>query len=210
MKKFNALFCMLAFLLLVLTGAAFAVVAGHVNPDADIDTSQEFTYNITSADVKTEPASLDVTVESNSVPVTVTDPDNLMLPEETTNKVIIWTDIKVTLGSYTPGTPIIFHLANYKGTQNSNLYAMLKAKTTTTIGSMNYTEGMYYLHNATVSGDVLSFTVDNPEVFFSSNDVVIATAKTVSSGGGGGGGCNAGFAGLLLLAALPLIYLKKK
>jgi|GEM_PF-1397401 len=209
MKKFNALFCMLAFLLLVLTGAAFAVVAGHVNPDADIDTSQEFTYNITSADVTTEPASLDVTVESNSVPVTVTDPDNLMLPDETTNKVIIWTDIKVTLGDYTPGTPITFHLENYPGTENSNLYAALRATHNITTASMDYQVGMYYGHEATVSNGVLSFTVDNPEAFFSSSDIVIATAKTVSSGGGGGG-CNAGFAGLLLLAALPLLYLKKK
>lgn len=230
MKKLKVLICLFA--VLAFAGCAFAVVAGHVNPDAAIDTSQAFTYDITSADVTIEPASLDVTVESASIPESVTNPDNLLLPEATTNQVIIWTGLKVTLPEgYTEGTPITFHLANYPGTETSNLYAALRAVRTVSTASMDYQEGMYYGHEASVSNGVLTFKVDNPEAFFYnnnisgtqldamtlkdnppaplSNDVVIATAKTVSSGGGGGG-CNAGFAGLLLLAAMPLLYMKKK
>ena len=209
MKKFQVLICTLALFLFALTGTAFAVVAGHVNPDAKIDISQVITYDITSADVRTEPESLDVTVEPlSSTPDTLVAP-NLMLPEPTTNEVAVVTNIRVDLSGYATGVPITFNFANYPGTETSNLYAALRAVRDISTVSMDYQEGKYYGHEATVSNGELTFTIYNPEAFFSSNDIVIATAKTVSSGGGGGG-CNAGFAGLLLLAALPLFYLKKK
>ena len=40
--------------------------------------------------------------------------------------------------------------------------------------------------------------------------VAFAQEAARSGGGGSSGGCNAGFAGLLLFAAIPLLYFRKK
>jgi Synergist-CTERM protein sorting domain-containing protein len=58
------------------------------------------------------------------------------------------------------------------------------------------------------SGDLVKLSIYSPDLFFSSNDVVIAkVAAPVSSGSSSG--CNVGFAPMALLLGLPLFFLKK-
>ena len=117
------------------------------------------------------------------------------------------TNVIVSVSDYIDGSPVTISFANYTDTRTTGLYAFIKAKTT----SDDYpTAGAFYAFTCTVSPDkVLSFTVDKPEVFFTENEVVIAKVETVPTGDGGSGGCNTGYAGLLLLAAVPFFFRKK-
>lgn len=203
MKKFLVFISVLA--LISLAACAFATSGGHVNPDANVNTTPTVDY---------EPAPEDVTGSGAvGLIVELIEPDfdtpsdftasKILLPTATADKVAVMTNIKVNVKNHN-NEPVTISFANYTDSRTTDLYAFIKAKQTIS----GYTADKFYDFACTVSNKVLSFTVDKPEAFFSDNVVVLATAKTESSGGGGGG-CNAGYAGLLLLAAVPLFFRKK-
>ncbi|MEA4873043.1 MAG: Synerg-CTERM sorting domain-containing protein [Synergistaceae bacterium] len=175
---------------------------GHINPVADVNTDPVVDYEPTSADVTATGATVTL-VDYNLDTPDGFDAADIYLPTETANKVAVMTNVRINVTGYTPGSPVTISFANYNDTRTTDLYAFIKANLT----ASGYTAGKFYDFECTVSNHVLSFTVDNPEVFFSENTVVLATAKTVSSSGGGG--CNTGYAGLLLLAAVPFFFRKK-
>ena len=201
MKKFLVFISVLA--LISLAACAFATSGGHVNPDANVNTDPVVDYEPTADDVTATGATVTL-VEYNADTPDGFDAADIYLPTETANKVAVMTNVKISVTGYTAGSPVTISFANYTDSRTTDLYAFIKAKQTIS----GYTADKFYDFACTVSNNVLSFTVDKPEAFFSENVVVLATAKTVSSGGGGGG-CNAGYAGLLLLAAVPLFFRKK-
>lgn len=64
------------------------------------------------------------------------------------------------------------------------------------------------LYRYDVAGKVIKNV--NYDTHFSSAKVVLGKEVATPTGGGSSSGCNAGFAGLLLLAAAPLLYFRKK
>ena len=201
MKKFLVFISVLA--LISLAACAFATSGGHVNPDANVNTTPAVDYEPAPEDVTATGATVTL-VEYNADTPDGFDAADIYLPTETANKVAVMTNVKISVTGYTAGSPVTISFANYTDSRTTDLYAFIKAKQTIS----GYTADKFYDFACTVSNNVLSFTVDKPEAFFSDNVVVLATAKTESSGGGGGG-CNAGYAGLLLLAAVPLFFRKK-
>ena len=201
MKKLIVFISVLA--LISLAACAFATSGGHVNPDANVNTDPVVDYEPTADDVTATGATVTL-VEYNADTPDGFDAADIYLPTETANKVAVMTNVKISVTGYTAGSPVTISFANYTDSRTTDLYAFIKAKQTIS----GYTADKFYDFACTVSNNVLSFTVDKPEAFFSDNVVVLATAKTESSGGGGGG-CNAGYAGLLLLAAVPLFFRKK-
>ncbi len=204
MKKFLVFITVLA--LIAFASCAFADTSGgHVNPEANIVTDPVVDYEPASEDVTATGATVSL-VEFNADTPDGFDAADVYLPTETANKVSVMTNVKVSVSGYTAGSPVTISFANYTDTRTTDLYAFIKAKTT----SGDYKADKFYGFACTVSSDkVLSFTVDKPEVFFTDNEVVIAKVETVPTGGGGGGGCNTGYAGLLLLAAVPFFFRKK-
>ena len=201
MKKFLVFISVLA--LISFSACAFATSGGHINPDANVNTDPVVDYEPTADDVTATGATVTL-VEYNADTPDGFDAADIYLPTETANKVAVMTNVKISVTGYTAGSPVTISFANYTDSRTTDLYAFIKAKQTIS----GYTADKFYDFACTVSNNVLSFTVDKPEAFFSDNVVVLATAKTESSGGGGGG-CNAGYAGLLLLAAVPLFFRKK-
>ena len=201
MKKLIVFISVLA--LISFSACAFATSGGHINPDANVNTDPVVDYKPTADDVTATGATVTL-VEYNADTPDGFDAADIYLPTETANKVAVMTNVKISVTGYTAGSPVTISFANYTDSRTTDLYAFIKAKQTIS----GYTADKFYDFACTVSNNVLSFTVDKPEAFFSENVVVLATAKTVSSGGGGGG-CNAGYAGLLLLAAVPLFFRKK-
>ena len=199
MKKFLVFITVLA--LIAFAGCAFATSGGHINPAADVNTDPVVDYEPTSADVTATGATVTL-VDYNLDTPDGFDAADIYLPTETANKVAVMTNVRINVTIDTPGSPVTISFANYNDTRTTDLYAFIKANLT----ASGYTADKFYDFECTVSNHVLSFTVDKPEVFFSENTVVLATAKTVSSSGGG---CNAGYAGLLLLAAVPFFFRKK-
>lgn len=203
MKKFLVFITVLA--LIAFSGCAFAASGGHVNPDANVVTDPVVDYEPAAEDVTATGATITL-VESNADTPEGFDAADIYLPTDTANKVSVMTNLKIDVSGYTTGSPVTISFANYTGTTTTGLYAFIKAKTT----SGDYTSGEFYGFACTVSSaKVLSFTVDKPEIFFSENEVVIAKVETIPSGSGSSGGCNAGYAGLLLLAAVPFFFRKK-
>ena len=203
MKKFLVFITVLA--LIAFSGCAFAASGGHVNPNANVVTDPVVDYEPAAEDVTATGATITL-VESNADTPEGFDAADIYLPTDTANKVSVMTNLKIDIRGYTTGSPVTISFANYTGTTTTGLYAFIKAKTT----SGDYTSGGFYGFACTVSSaKVLSFTVDKPEIFFSKNEVVIAKVETIPSGGGSSGGCNAGYAGLLLLAAVPFFFRKK-
>lgn len=203
MKKFLVFITVLA--LIAFSGCAFAASGGHVKPDANVVTDPVVDYEPAAEDVTATGATITL-VESNADTPEGFDAADIYLPTDTANKVSVMTNLKIDISGYTTGSPVTISFANYTGTTTTGLYAFIKAKTT----SGDYTSGGFYGFACTVSSaKVLSFTVDKPEIFFSENEVVIAKVETIPSGGGSSGGCNAGYAGLLLLAAVPFFFRKK-
>lgn len=201
MKKLIVFISVLA--LISFAACAFATSGGHINPDANVNTDPVVDYEPTADDVTATGATVTL-VEYNADTPDGFDAADIYLPTETANKVAVMTNVKISVTGYTAGSPVTISFANYTDSRTTDLYAFIKAKQTIS----GYTADKFYDFACTVSNNVLSFTVDKPEAFFSDNVVVLATAKTESSGGGGGG-CNAGYAGLLLLAAVPLFFRKK-
>ena len=203
MKKFLVFISVLA--LISLAACAFATSGGHVDPDANVNTTPAVDY---------EPAPEDVTGSGAvGLIVELIEPDfdtpsdftasKILLPTATADKVAVMTNIKVNVKNHN-NEPVTISFANYTDSRTTDLYAFIEAHTNVD----PHKAGEFSAFACTVSGNVLSFTVDKPQAFFSENVVVLATAKTVSSGGSSGG-CNTGYAGLLLLAVVPLFFRKK-
>lgn len=225
MKKFALLLCIAV--LLSFAGFAFAQDepgghGGHVNPHARVYLEAAIDYNPSSSDVLISPDYVPLVgvVPVGDAPADFT-ADIINLPNDTINRVYVQTTLKIIIGEdndennisedeIIPPARVDVTLKNYPTTgAKSNLYAFIKAKSTT----QKYKTNEYHAFAATLtSPDLalsdLTFSIDTPADFFTSNDVIIAEART--SSGGGSSGCNAGFAGLLLLAAVPLIYFRKK
>jgi Synergist-CTERM protein sorting domain-containing protein len=204
MKKFLVFICLLA--LVSFAGLAFAADGGHVNPDAKIDTTPAADYKPASGDVTGTGGKVELVTGNISTPTEFKVAD-IFLPTTTANKIAVMSNVKITVTDYTDGTPVTISFANYTDTNTTDLYAFLKANT----ASGDYSVGKFYGFKCTVTDKVLSFTVDKPEVFFSERTVTLATVKTVpTDSGSSSGGCNAGYAGLLLFAAVPFFFRKKK
>ena len=204
MKKFLVFICLLA--LVSFAGLAFAADGGHVNPDAKIDTTPAADYKPASGDVTGTGGKVELVTGNISTPTEVKVAD-IFLPTTTANKIAVMSNVKITVTDYTDGTPVTISFANYTDTNTTDLYAFLKANT----ASGDYSVGKFDGFKCTVTDKVLSFTVDKPEVFFSERTVTLATVKTVpTDSGSSSGGCNAGYAGLLLFAAVPFFFRKKK
>ena len=205
MKKFLVFICLLA--LVSFAGLAFAADGGHVNPDAKIDTTPAADYKPASGDITATGGTVELVTGNTSTPTEFKVAD-IFLPSTTANKIAVMSNVKVNVTVDPGATEVTIKFANYTDTNTKDLYAFIKAHTTSGI----YVKDKFYGFLCEVSSDkVLSFTVKSPEVFFSENTVVLATAKTESTGGGSSsGGCNAGYAGLLLFAAVPFLFRKKK
>jgi len=209
---------------------------GHVNPNAYVNRTPAVTYEPTPQDiVVTLPDGTPIVVqdvESFSPAPDDFAAENILLPSATINRISVQTALTVTITE--PGladvAPVVGNgaepvsaditLKNYPTDgAKTNLYAFIRPQNEMpeTVGQAEDESGditldpeKYYYFPATLDGTELSFTLDNPDAFFQSgvsNDVIIAEAKTVPSSSGSSG-CNAGFAGLLLLAAVPLICLR--
>ena len=204
MKRLFVFICLVA--LISFAVVAFAADGGHVNPDAKIDTTPVADYTPVSTDVTGTGGT--VTLVPGDIPTpTEFKVADIFLPTSTANKIAVMSNVKVNVTVDPGATEVTIKFANYTDTNTKDLYAFIKAHTTSGI----YVKDKFYSFLCTVSTDkVLSFTVTNPEVFFSENTVVLATAKTEPTSGGSSGGCNAGYAGLLLFAAVPFFFRKKK
>ena len=206
MKKFLVFICLLA--LVSFAGAAFGDEAGHgghVNTDASINTTPTYSYSPASGDITTSSGTVSINELDQGTPSTFV-VANIYLPTDTANKVSVRNNIVIEIKGYTVGDALTVSFANYTDANTENLYAFLIAKENT---SSIYTEGKFYAFKCTVTDNVLSFTVDEPEVFFTESTVTLATVETFSTSGSSGG-CNAGYAGLLLFAAVPFFFRKKK
>lgn len=203
MRKLIVLISILA--LIAFAGCAFAASGGHVNPDAQVNKKPAVKYVPT--EVKVDQPGAKVSVEETDEGT----PDdfsvaNIYLPTDTSNRVSVMNNVKIKVEDYDPNFPMTITLGGYKDTRTDDLYAFMQAKK----DEGDYKTGKFYAFECTVNGEDLSFTVDLPGAFFSDTTVTLATVDTVPSGGGGGGGCSTGYAGLLLLAAVPLFFRKKK
>ena len=212
MKKFLVFICLLA--LISFAGAAFAASGGHVNKDADIKTDKIIEYT---------PKSDEVTLPSGTVgtvtlkEINATTPSgaegfvatNIYLPTKTANKVSVMNNIVIEITGYDKTKELTVKFEKYPDTSSTVLYAFIKAKEKSETTD-KYEKGKFYGFLCTFEGTTLSFTVDEPFSFFSETPVVLATAETVPTSGGSSGGCNAGYAGLLLFAAVPFFFRKKK
>jgi len=205
--------------LLSFASCAVAQEAGHVNPKATVDPTPAVEYVPTPEDIVISadiPVSVDDVTPLPSAPGDFT-ADKIHLPDASINRISVQTAVRITLHTYEqvfsgekalvgqvePESAYIT-LKNYPTDgAKTHLYAFIKAKDE----AVYSTSGDYYYFPATLDETELSFTLNHPSDFFSSNDVIIAEAKTVSSSSGSSG-CNAGFAGLLLLAAAPLACLR--
>ena len=205
MKKFLVFICLVA--LVAFAGVAFGEGGhgGHVNTDASVNTTPAASYKPASGDITATGGTVELVAGNESTPAEFKAAD-IYLPTTTANKVAVMSNVKINVTGYTAGTAVTISFANYTDTNTTDLYAFIKAHT----ASGDYSVGKFYGFKCTVTDKVLSFTVDKPEVFFTENTVVLATVKTVPTGGGSSGGCNAGYAGLLLFAAVPFLFRKKK
>ena len=211
MKKFLVFVCLVA--LFSFSGLAFIEAADYYNPDAVVETVPAADY-YPSIDYFNldDHATNDVTMfDTHILSISANAPtpydfnaDNIYLPKETADKVVVMTNIKMNF-TLEPSSAINrkIYFRNYTDTRTSNLYAFIKAKP----GSYYYEPDMYYAFKCEVTGEEFFINIDYPEEFFSENTIVIATVETTGSGSGG---CNAGYAGLLLLAAVPFLLRKKK
>lgn len=220
MKKFLVFVCLIA--LVSFAGLAFAGERGAINPSAVIKKADPVVvYHPIKSDIEieydeTSPWWGVASIKSVSADVVTPldfDANTIHQPTQTSNEIAVMTNVGVNAVFYKISTDprkITFLFKKYPDTRKDEVYAFIKAKT----DAANFDPGKYHGFLCTVKDEILSFTVDYPEQFFSDDvedTVVIATAKTVdTSGGGGGGGCNAGYAGLLLFAAVPFFFRKKK
>lgn len=207
MKKFLVFICLLA--LISFAGAAFGEGGhgGHVDAAAEVNTNPAADYNPTSEDITVEGGTVEF-IAGNTATPTQFKATSIYLPNLTANKVAVMSNIKINV-TVTPGAKELkISFARYNDKNTTDLYAFIEAHTT----SGAYVKGMFYAFLCTVDDKkVLSFTVKDPELFFSENTVVLATVKTVpTDSGSSSGGCNAGYAGLLLFAAVPFLFRKKK
>lgn len=225
MKKFLVFVCLAA--LVSFSGLAFAGERGAINPDATVVTVKAvkyeprvYTWDLNDTDendivafyANISALSADVVTPSDFVA------GMIHQPTETSNRIVVMTDVTMDLEpTFSFEDKITIWFKNYTDTRTEDLYAFIKAKPEGTFLLPNYAPDKYHGFLCTVTDKnnekVLSFDVPHREEFFSDgteNTVVIATAKTVDTSSSGGGGCNAGYAGLLLFAAVPFLFRKKK
>jgi Synergist-CTERM protein sorting domain-containing protein len=203
MKKLLVFITVLA--LISFAGCALAASGGHTNTDAEVDTKPAADYTPTSADVKAVGGTIELKESASADTPATFKATDILLPTTTANKVAVMKNITVEVTAYTAGKDVTISFENYTDKNTTDLYAFIKAKSTAT----TYEANKYHAFKCTVTDKVLSFTIDKPEDFFTENTVVLATVKTVSTDSGSSGGCNAGYAGLLLLAAVPFFFRKK-
>ena len=129
--------------------------------------------------------------------------DNIYLPKETANKVVVMTNVKMNFTlEPSPAINRKIYFRNYTDTRTSNLYAFIKAKP----GSYYYEPDMYYAFKCEVTGEEFFINIDYPEEFFSENTIVIATVETTGSGSGGATQDTQDFS----ISAVPFLLRKKK
>lgn len=121
------------------------------------------------------------------------------LPEDTTYNVTITNAVKLDI-SHT-GAAIVLDFSAVPGTWTG---VMIREK------APNEARCHYFAKDA--DGKI---TIDDPDLFFTENEVVFIeleeASSTTTTSGGGGGGCNAGaFSPLMGLLALPLMFMLKK
>ena len=188
MKKFLALFCAAA--VLAFAGMAFAEAGhgGHVVPV----TPDLKGYKVVTPSSVVVPGAIGVP--------TVSALEAKDVPESAS--------YDITLGTHPvllQGFVLSFdHAAGASGdiTISGDVNSEIKFAWITTNANPNN------LYRYDVAGKVIKNV--NYDTHFSSAKVVLGKEVATPTGGGSSSGCNAGFAGLLLLAAAPLLYFRKK
>lgn len=202
MKKFIALFCAAA--VLAFAGMAFAADGGHgghVTPVTP-DTNSFKTVTVSSGDVQIPGATVNEAKGTTKAELTALLSGT---PKFATGGKIPVIQTAVTLdvdfgGTYPASVDLGIKVGGYEGT-TTGLKVFVKNKSTDVFDSFAIT--------SFVSGD-LKFNMTSPDQYFTANTILLGTVKDAPSSGGSSSGCNAGFAGLLLLAAAPLLYFRKK
>lgn len=204
MKKFIALFCAAA----VLAFAGMAFAAGHVTPVTPDVNFKPVKVSKDEVEVKTA----GVTVEEIA-PISV-DKANFILGskptfylEKSTNTPVIQAAFTLALSFDHTKAPTSIDVSVPMGDYTGAITAVKAFILASPDKQYNP-----FPATITTSGDkkIAAFNVTSPEKYFSSADIFLATEKEAPVSGGSSGGCNAGFAGLLLLAAAPLLYFRKK
>lgn len=208
MKKLFVFICLVA--LISFAAVAFADSGGHVNPSADINLKPVADYTPKADDVTATGGKAVLGDPVKETPANFKAADIYLPGTGTVDKVAVMVSVKVNVEDYKDGVPVTINFANYTDVNTTELFAFIMAKKDSG-SSKKYTKNKFYSFECKVTDKVLSFTVDEPEAFFTENTVVLATAKTTpKDSSGGGGGCNASYAGLLLFATVPFFFRKKK
>ncbi|EFC90799.1 hypothetical protein Dpep_0773 [Dethiosulfovibrio peptidovorans DSM 11002] len=231
MKKFLVSLLAVA-VVLSMAGVVLAVDTGHAGhtdpttPGVKTPTSEDVT--VISTDVlKDAPVGVELVVADME-----SDPEKLAtelanLPGFTSNDIFIDDDNKVAEGQrVTPVTklPLSVDVASVDDPLvlglsmdwNASYQAFLRAHTSgkVSVDKKTYTVSKDNWRGKPVvslaeSGDLVKLSIYSPDLFFSSNDVVIAKVEAPASSGSSSSGCNVGFAPMALLLGLPLFFLKK-
>ena len=182
MKKLFVLLCTVA--LLSFAGMAFAADAGHVSPSYD----------------PAVPVSVDVPgAETEVVLEPVTKEEAQAVADRLPAGVTVGNAFVLSFESK-PGAKGDITMTAEAGDENYNyVYIEDNAKPKGAVDATT-TFTQYPFQNGKAVG------VDYDKHPFATGAVVAKTTVPTSSGSG----CNAGFAGLLVLAALPLVYFRKK
>ena len=189
MKKLLTIFAVI--FVLAFAGAAFAAEGGHGGHVAD-------NYKpivITSSDV-TLPSGVSVD-NVETIDKTAAATDSTYLPQAGSSVPNVAGGLKLDL-SHDPNVSgdITLTVSGLSGINK----AWISKK-----GAANE----YLTYNATTSGDKITIMNVSFDAHFSKANVYVGSYKSIDSGGSSGG-CNAGFAGLLLFAAIPLLNFRKK
>ena len=205
MKKFLALFCAAA--VLAFAGMAFAEAGhgGHVVPVTP-DTGSYKPLDVTSNDVTIPGVSVDKVepIRKADIAAKVPAGTKFEIPAGKIPVVQTAVNLSIDLKGATPSSiDITIDLKDTVLPDDVKAYIKNHKAGSTLFGT--------FVSFATKkAGRKLSFTVTSPDEYFSAADVLFATEKDAPSSGGSSSGCNAGFAGLLILAATPLLYFRKK
>lgn len=230
MKKFLVSLLAVA-VVLSMAGVVLAADTGHAGhdytkPGVKTPTSKDVT--VISTDVlKDKPVGVELVVADME-----SDPEKLAtelanLPGFTSNDIFIDDDKKVAEGqTVTPviKLPLSVDVASVDDPLvlglsmdwDSSYQAFLRAHTS---GKVSVDKKTYNVSkdnwrgkpvvSLAESGDLVKLSIYSPDLFFSSNNVVIAKVAAPASSGSSSSGCNVGFAPMALLLGLPLFFLKK-
>ena len=203
MKKILTVFMVI--FVLAFVGAAFAADGGHAGHVAPVtpDTGSYVPMNITSNDVDIIGASVDQVQSITNIASIVPAGTKFQITQGKTP--VIHTAIALSLDLAVPAPASIE--ITIASTDKIPAGAKAYIKNHKDGSALN---GVFVPFEIASEDNKINFNVTSPDEYFSEANILFATEKDTPSSGGSSSGCNAGFAGLLLLAAVPLLYFRKK